>query len=508
MARVSNKVTLLRTPKGEQGQDGIVVTVTPPDIVHREGEGKTYNIYVDVRKGAAQVNYGDYGCSLLGSSGPGALADNIRWSFGTEDGRFFYRVMIASEATGVNLTVPFTVTCGDIDCAMSFHIVTVADGVPGKQGPLPRGPRVWADIPDGEILYDGTTSEGIRDIVRHAGYYWACAATHAKGSAHEPSEPSTDWKRFQSWDLVATQILLADNAVIENGVIRNLKTDIGGKRVEITHDSNDICVYDSGGKLCTRMSGETMTHAALFGDGGDLDPSSLGSLASPVCAVTYTSASEGSSATENTYTLGTVAAGAGLLSGVISASVQVSQSLTPVTSSGGTGSGGITVDPTFRRYPAMTVRVRVNGTTVATLELNQMNSTQGVSTVEAPFSVHSSGPSVKITVEVTSSGYMGYTGSWTARPFVKASGLRLDNAKNVSYLFENGLATGASTANYLEAFTDPDGVMAIKGRSGEAGFMCYRDSLYLRIGGAWRRLGVSGSALTLTACAEPNIETT
>lgn len=358
-------------------------------------------------------------------------------------------------------------------------------GKDGKTGPVVRGPRVWDDLPEGTTFYAGGDA-GIVDVVRHDGYFWMCIGVHNKGMygsgySDEPGSETipgggTLWRRFQSWDLVATQVLLAENAVIENGIIRNLKTDIEGKRVEITHDTNDVKIYSANGdgsdRVSTQMSGDRRGFSELFGGtGGDL--ANIGSITQPICTVSF---SQTGGSYYRKINVGSVTAGAGLVSGKIRARIDVSSniSMTP----GSSDPDG--VQPMVRP-PMMTVTVIVNGTAVT--YLNASLETQN--TIEVPFSVISNGSAVTVTAIVSATGYSGYTGVWNATPKVQAVNMRLDNTKHRTEVFENGLATGVSTSHYLVALTHTDGKMAIKGVSGGAGFCCYDGYLYLRMGGQW-----------------------
>lgn len=510
-----NRVTVTRAPK--DGQDGVSVNVTPPDVVHREGATSIYKIYVDVRKGATAVSYytgGDdkgYRCSVLSDDGAGYIADNIKWTFGTEDGRFFYRITVRAGASGINMAVPFTVTLDDVVYSMSFSIVTVTDGARGNDGPMPRGPRNWADISDGEVMYDGSepmdgTDIYIRDIVLHNGYCWLCVLGHVKSSDNEPQVGSCNWRRFQSWDLVATQLLLAEDAVIENGIIRNLATDIKpNKRVEIRQVSNDIKIFDASGNPVSRMSGDTYTPAELFGAGGDTTPSSVGTFSTRLCY-----ARQDNDTTSNwggTYLQSTLQASSGLLVGKLRVKVEVTNTMTEYSDSG--SGGGIDPDPglvEMFRLPEVTLQLWV-GDTVVWSHSGAIADT----TVDISYSNHAATVPVKLTVTCRKGSRC--TGTWTASVYAALSDMRVDSKRSRSLIFKEGLAVGASSSQYLMAFCDPNGVMAIKGRSGAAGFMCYKDSIYLRFAqGGWQRLSTvtqgTNVLLKLTACTEPSIDET
>lgn len=397
----------------------------------------------------------------------------------------------------------------------------VLDGKDGQKGDagaskLLRGPRVWDKLPIGEQFFDGTATTAnpncIQDIVYHGGYYWLCTASHNRNTEDEPKDGADNWTRFTSWDLVATDVMYAKDAVIDNAVIRNLKTDIPvNSRVEITHDTNDIRIYKrvnaTTDRLCTIMSAQTRTFSQLFGGaGGDL--SDEGSITSPQITVAFTQPGQ---SVNDSATVGAFDAGSGVLSGKIRLKVDVTQSLTPDAEQGGDAMSSL------KALPHIVVAVKVNGVTVVTTSVSgnllSMDSPDPVD-ITGSFSVLSTGGENTITVEVSGNGYSGYTGTWTAAVKVLASDIRVDNTQHRSEFFENGLATGVSTSNYFVAYSQNTGRMAVKvmsaGQNGNARYgFCIFDRLYLCLNGQWyadKLQTVDGqTVLGLTKCNEPNI---
>lgn len=436
------------------------------------------------------------GAELVGPVTLSVTADTVT----VEDGDLGYTVNLMLSDSGTTVA---TLTIG-----------IVQDGQQGKDGArLNIRRRLWADIPGADDdnvneadtwLYDGTGSNNILDVAYHTGQWWRCRLTHQKDSSRAPVIDSQYWTLIPHYDNVATGLLLAENAVIDNGIIRNLRTDTApAKRVEIMHDTNDIRIYGADSiDASSIMSGDSKTFGQLFGgSGGDLadisDSTKTGGFRN-VCSVSMSAQGQSYS---RTHTLGTVSAGTGLVTGTVKAYIVISHNLTPEQSASGP-------DPItgMQVPPVITAAIKVNGSPAASVSASMSSS----GTVEVPFSARSDGGGVTVTVEVSATGYRGYTGQWSATVWAKAQDMRVDNTKNITYLFANGIATGTSTSNYLAAMSKSDGTMGIKGVSGNGGICIYRNQVYLRLNSQWYACSMASSGdimvLKLTQMAsEPNI---
>lgn len=505
-----NRVTVTRAPK--DGQDATSYIVTPSVTSIRRDQYGTPSVdeftVTSLRK-VGDNAYVEFPPELLLSCERKTEGSDIgQWiAFSNPSASNVPTVTVGDDDT--EYTIQGMLADGTVVCTVT--VLVVKDGSDGSNGHdiLPRGPRDWVDVPVGETFYDGSTPVSgtdiyIRDIVRHNGYYWLCVLGHNKSSDNEPQVGSCNWRRFQSWDLIATQLLLAEDAVIENGIIRNLATDIKpNKRVEIRQASNDIKIFDASGNPVSRMSGDTYTPAELFGAGGDTTPSSVGTFSTRLCY-----ARQDNDTTSNwggTYLQSTLQASSGLLVGKLRVKVEVTNTMTEYSDSG--SGGGIDPDPglvEMFRLPEVTLQLCV-GDTVVWCHSGAIADT----TVDISYSNHAATVPVKLTV--TCRKGTRCTGTWTASVYAALSDMRVDSKRSRSLIFKEGLAVGASSSQYLMAFCDPNGVMAIKGRSGAAGFMCYKDNIYLRFAqGGWQRLSTvtqgTNVLLKLTACTEPSID--
>ena len=116
---------------------------------------------------------------------------------------------------------------------------------------------------DPSKTYTGTGS--IRQIVKYNNGYFMTMRTagNFQGSSIYPSGNGLKWywKEFDaSFENIATGLLFAEEAVIENAVVRKLRTNDGiEKRILIT--GNEMQVFDDSNKLKLRVSGETITGA-------------------------------------------------------------------------------------------------------------------------------------------------------------------------------------------------------------------------------------------------------
>lgn len=181
-----------------------------------------------------------------------------------------------------------------------------ADGSPGPYVPLPR---YWRDYPDNYYFQCGASGEERKDVVlyEHQGkiYYLSCKTSHWKQSFYEPfgSNSALVWETGQQWDFIATKLLLAELARVNNlcaefiqmldangnivfqalggdvtcnkGTFRNV--DVYGRLVAGEHDGQRIVVdpatkavviYDDSGNECSRLDGTSYTSDSVMPSGG------------------------------------------------------------------------------------------------------------------------------------------------------------------------------------------------------------------------------------------------
>lgn len=94
------------------------------------------------------------------------------------------------------------------------------NGAKGEQGAVLRGPQAWSDCATGYAFQAGGTTEAWKDVVLYNGNYYSCVKSHAKAASNYPGSTADIntklWQLGDNIELVATKILLATYALVEN----------------------------------------------------------------------------------------------------------------------------------------------------------------------------------------------------------------------------------------------------------------------------------------------------
>lgn len=512
MPKVSNKITVLRQPKGDKGDPATLYSVAPnPTQIKRDANGtpdaSSFRIY----------SYKQIGDGVREEFPAGLMVQCVRY-YTAANGAETSEHLIFKTPSATNIP---TVTVGSADVRYEMFGVlpgaTTAEnrytdhvtitilkdgqkgdtGATGGRGPALRGPMDWVKNGKGFRYFAGASGEPYLDYVVYEGNWYMCRTKHVSSDYNFPGsladtnhQPYPLWQAASKVAFVATTLLLAENAVIENGIIRNLKTDAEpNRRVEITNATNAISIYNETNDRCAVMSGDTMTHTAMFGTGGDVTPSTVGGMTSQICTATQTDATTGGGTTlwngGQTYELGSLSAAAGIVSGTIKVKVDVTDNFnTDIEASGGSGETGsdtgISIGPA-RVKPTINVKVIVGDTVVATVNDAASETEIGLSYM------HNDAQNVSVSVVVTCQKGTG-SGTWTAKPYVMLSGLAVVTGSNVTHVFANGMGSGADSTNFFEVLTTPQGKTGIRMRSGSAGLMCYNGAVLFRLAQGWYRI--------------------
>ena len=181
-------------------------------------------------------------------------------------------------------------------------------GEKGEQGATLRGPQAWSDCAVGYSFQQGAVGETWKDVVLYNGNYYSCVKSHTKTASNYPgsttAESSGLWKLGDKIELVATKILLATYALVENlGVAAIDMKDSNGNILFQAKDGNVTCktgTFDnvnvqSGRIAGFKISGNGLTndpftndayvifrndtHKAFAGIGGNVLPTSSGARA-------------------------------------------------------------------------------------------------------------------------------------------------------------------------------------------------------------------------------------
>lgn len=207
--------------KGDDGADAVDIQMTTNSIAHKKAStSSTYSVTFKVKVGKSLAEYGtDDGKFHINDIPASSLPDGVTYTKtgGTAGATYVtYKLTIAKNVS-VNTNFSFVVYYGSIGYSRTFSITTVEDGEPGakgEKGAILRGPQDWTSLSDGYNFYQGADGEEYKDVVIYSGNYYSCIQTHAKSSSILPTN-SEYWKLGDKFELVATSVLLADNAQIK-----------------------------------------------------------------------------------------------------------------------------------------------------------------------------------------------------------------------------------------------------------------------------------------------------
>ncbi len=248
---------------GQDGEDAISIKVSPQTVVLKRN-GKLQNdnrIFVDLFKGEKLIPYndttqGDMLCSTL-TNGGSKITEGLMWSFGMEDGRFYY-VLIYTGATDINMNIPFTVTYNGKTYAEKIIVQTVADG---DRGPALRGPQAWSDCSTGYGFQCGAEGEEWKDVVLYGNNYYSCVKSHTKTADNYPGSTADQsnkyWQLGDKIELVATKILLASYALVKN---------LGVECIDMRDAAGNILFQAKGGNVTCKtgtFDGITVRNAEI-----------------------------------------------------------------------------------------------------------------------------------------------------------------------------------------------------------------------------------------------------
>lgn len=119
-------------------------------------------------------------------------------------------------------------------------------GDKGEQGAVLRGPQAWSDCAVGFAFKAGETGDAWKDVVLYNGNYYSCIKSHTKTSSNYPGSSADQangyWQLGDKIELVATKILLATYALVQNlGVEAIDMRDGDGNILFQAKDGNVTC---------------------------------------------------------------------------------------------------------------------------------------------------------------------------------------------------------------------------------------------------------------------------
>lgn len=135
-----------------------------------------------------------------------------------------------------------TYTDGDIQTTDPIIIGTY--GEKGEQGPTLRGPQAWSDCANGYAFKQGKEGEAWKDVVLYNGNYYSCVKSHSKTDSNYPGSSQDTangyWQLGDKIELVATKILLATYALVEN---------LGVEAIEMKDSAGNILFQAKNGNV-------------------------------------------------------------------------------------------------------------------------------------------------------------------------------------------------------------------------------------------------------------------
>lgn len=130
-------------------------------------------------------------------------------------------------------------------------------GAQGDRGATLRGPMAWDDMPAGFPFQSGAEGEQFIDIVVKDGAYYQCEVSHAKAEGNGPGSNYGYWGVASQLSFVATQLLLATYALIEN---------LGVRYVELGEGGYIVMKDEEGGILFQVKDGNVTCNTGTFND--------------------------------------------------------------------------------------------------------------------------------------------------------------------------------------------------------------------------------------------------
>lgn len=138
---------------------------------------------------------------------------------------------------------------------------TGPQGAQGVQGPIGPAPVYRGVYVSGTVYYGNTARV---DIVKYNSTYYV-ARTDAGSFAYQLPTNTAYWNTFGTqFDSIATGLLFASLAYIENLGVRYLQTGTSGQRVEIDGSDGSMHFYDSSDNEIMSLANGLLTAAKLF----------------------------------------------------------------------------------------------------------------------------------------------------------------------------------------------------------------------------------------------------
>ena len=338
-----------------------------------------------------------------------------------------------------------------------------------------RGPAIlYQGVYDGTSTYYGTHDR--IDCVKYNDVYYAARSDAGVFAGIAPT--NTDyWNEFGGqFSSVATQLLLAEFAYIENLGVRNLLTSDSGKRVHVSKDENALSIYDDNNNVAVVLSGDEYSDGELFGGTEEsLSPTSFSGSYQAGSALHPDTLYTSSFTTNKSFTV----TKAGVLSGSVSLNISCIG-----TYSLSDGSGQL--KPTRRAYAQ--VEVYLDNTMLGSCSIADLkpdlggNSPSCSATISINKNLTIGSHVLKTRVKISNPNYA--TANYAVSASSSFSSVKVKYDIRKSHYFANGNALGCSSTQYSETIIQNSAILH-KVRSGNAGMEINGGTFKILLGGTW-----------------------
>lgn len=479
---LSTTMSLYKVKPGSDGTNGTSPTIysieTSVSSVSKDANGNLNPTSVTCYK------YSQTGNGTRGVTGANRL---VGTAYNKSGG--VVRTGVSADGSGSSLTIAVSSTVAYIEFILysgsSSTIIldretvpVVSDGANGKDGEDGKdgknGPGiVYRGTYNSSMVYYGTDLRV--DVVKYAGQYYVARIDAGAFSNVLPTNTSK-WNSFgANFESVATQLLLAEFAYIENLGVRDLLTNQSGKRVHISQDENAMTVYDSDDAASIVIAGETLSDSNLFGGASqNVSPTNLNR------SMNSGNELHSNSAYETTVNLGTFTFNN---NGVFSGKVVINPSFNY--SKGTTSSGGNGLQD-FQRIASVSISIFIDNTylgscTVAEGTIDGTQSNSQTTNFNAAISPGTHTIKAKINVSCPTIGTGGYFNAYAVATF---SNCVATAEIKMSRYFANGNAVGCSSNQYSETIMENNKLLH-KVEAGNVGIHLNNGVMKLKIGGTW-----------------------
>lgn len=112
-----------------------------------------------------------------------------------------------------------------------------------EKGARPLGPLRWSEVATGFKFLSGAAGESCYHIVLYNDTFYQCIATHNKTANNYPGSTAGQnvWSKVDDYECVATAILLAKYALVENLGVQAIEMYSGSTRVFYAKDGTVEC---------------------------------------------------------------------------------------------------------------------------------------------------------------------------------------------------------------------------------------------------------------------------